>query len=188
MTMSSSQSMPSGVEKESDSTEEEKGKPISGTNAKNSRNGRGSRIKRAKSGKSFSNQQSTTMRSNNNKNKMNDSNEDESNNGSNDLSEETANSSQSASEKCIVHCVLEQLSMTDDNGFPDHSKIINELMKDNPKREVKNFLQDTTDECFQEVDEANESDSCEYSNKLIICLAEKGKSNCADWPAGTLPF
>ncbi|KAG5900185.1 hypothetical protein JTB14_035330 [Gonioctena quinquepunctata] len=108
-------------------------------------------------------------------------------NGSDELLDETPIISQESPEECIVHCVLEELSLTGDNGFPDSTKFSEELLKGATGRELRNFLQETNDECFLEFNE-DELDSCSYSNKLITCLAERGKSNCADWPAGALPF
>lgn len=34
----------------------------------------------------------------------------------------------------------------------------------------------------------NKTDPCVFSSQLITCLADKGKSNCGDWPVGELPF
>lgn len=31
-------------------------------------------------------------------------------------------------------------------------------------------------------------DSCTYSSLLVTCLADKGRTNCGDWPVGNLPF
>ncbi|CAG9857180.1 unnamed protein product [Phyllotreta striolata] len=101
----------------------------------------------------------------------------------------TANpTSTNSSEECVVHCVLAQMELVDVNNLPDHSKITEGLLRGVNQRELYNFLQDSIDECYQAVNEANNLDLCGYSNKLVKCLADKGKSNCADWPAGALPF
>lgn len=31
-------------------------------------------------------------------------------------------------------------------------------------------------------------DSCTFASLLVTCLAEKGRTNCGDWPVGNLPF
>lgn len=62
------------------------------------------------------------------------------------------------------------------------------MLKNSNNRELNDFLQDTTDECFQEIDKEAKFDACSYSIKLVNCLAEKGKENCDDWPIGDLPL
>ncbi|EFA09155.2 uncharacterized protein Obp59a [Tribolium castaneum] len=93
-----------------------------------------------------------------------------------------------ATENCIIQCIFDNLQMTDSTGYPVHTKILDGLLKNTTNRELRDFLQDTTDECFQVMDKEDTMDPCSYSNKLVTCLAEKGRSNCADWPVGELPF
>nr|ALR72500.1 odorant binding protein 12 [Colaphellus bowringi] len=157
-----------------------------------------SRIKRARSfsntkqyaSKATERNREESNNSNNTNNKIDnlkDAQKDDSEDD-NEVSQETPKKRQDMSENCIVHCVLEHLNLTDETGLPDHSKLSEELLKTASGRELRNFLQESTDECFQEVNEENDLDSCSYTTKLITCLADKGKSNCADWPAGALPF
>nr|AKK25130.1 odorant binding protein 2 [Dendroctonus ponderosae] len=99
-----------------------------------------------------------------------------------------ANNVEESGEVCILQCIFEKLEMTDTNGLPDHKKVASALVKSASGRETQDFLQDSVDECFQETEEGDFENSCEYSTKLVTCLAGKGKSNCADWPVGDLPF
>ncbi|XP_050294921.1 general odorant-binding protein 71 [Anthonomus grandis grandis] len=90
-----------------------------------------------------------------------------------------------SNDTCVLQCVFEKLELTDSNGVPDHKKFVDALLQTVNTREVRDFIQETTDECFQNIEEDNIEDSCEYSKKLLNCMAEKGRSNCDDWPTGT---
>nr|UWL63312.1 odorant binding protein 22 [Pagiophloeus tsushimanus] len=89
---------------------------------------------------------------------------------------------------CIIQCIFEKLEMADSSGLPDHKKFADELLKTASGREVRDFLQESTDECFQQIEQEDSQNPCEYSSKLVTCLAQKGKSNCDDWPTGNLPL
>lgn len=43
---------------------------------------------------------------------------------------------------------------TDSSGSPDHKKISTALTSSATGREVKDFMQETTDECFQESEQS----------------------------------
>ncbi|XP_074037896.1 odorant-binding protein 59a [Leptinotarsa decemlineata] len=194
---SSSRNEPSKGEDSESESEEEELKSTTST-PKSGKNGKLARIKRAKS--VLKNQQpisKKTGRDTDEKEKTDDSDlskhdskdgHDSHENEGNELSEGTTETSSDSSENCIIHCVLEQLNMIDDNGLPERTKLSEELLKSATGRELRNFLQETTDECFQEMNEETDMDSCSYSTKLVTCLAERGRANCADWPAGGLPF
>nr|AUF72975.1 odorant-binding protein [Anoplophora chinensis] len=102
--------------------------------------------------------------------------------------ESTTPSNSEFGDSCIVQCVFKQLGMTDDNGLPDHSKIVEGLLKNVTERELSIFLQEAAGDCFQQMDQDKNMDSCAYSTQLVSCLANKGRMNCEDWPAGNLPF
>nr|USH46133.1 odorant binding protein 1 [Apriona germarii] len=104
------------------------------------------------------------------------------------LEDSTTPNSSDLGDACIVQCVFKQLGMSDDNGLPDHSKIVDGLLKNVTGRELSIFLQEAADECFQQISQENNVDSCTYSAQLVTCLANKGRINCDDWPAGNLPF
>nr|USE58850.1 odorant-binding protein [Lasioderma serricorne] len=92
-------------------------------------------------------------------------------------------------ENCVVQCVFEKLQMTNEKGFPEYSKILNGLLKGATGRELRDFLEESTNECFQQMERSTDaSDPCNYSNILVTCLAEKGRQNCADWPVDSLAF
>ncbi|XP_056643772.1 odorant-binding protein 59a isoform X1 [Diorhabda sublineata] len=92
------------------------------------------------------------------------------------------------SENCIIHCVLSNMDLVDANGMPDHDKLVEGIVKSAKNQELQSFLQDSVNECYQEIEKSSNLDDCSYSTKLVKCLADKGKENCADWPAGGLPF
>ncbi|CAG9767379.1 unnamed protein product [Ceutorhynchus assimilis] len=103
-------------------------------------------------------------------------------------SEENDNNVANSDDICILQCIFEKLDMTDSNGLPDHKKFAAALVETASGREVRDFLQESTDECFQQMEQEESKNSCEHSSKLVMCLADMGKSNCEDWPAGNLPF
>nr|CAH7722928.1 unnamed protein product [Callosobruchus chinensis] len=99
-----------------------------------------------------------------------------------------APSSTESPETCMVQCILESVGVADENGVPDRAKFVESILKTASNRELRDFLQDTADECFKEMNKEKDLDSCAASTKLMTCLAEKGRANCEDWPAGGLPF
>ncbi|CAH1109941.1 unnamed protein product [Psylliodes chrysocephalus] len=141
--------------------------------------------KNSKSDKSSRNKRSSKKDVSTSTEKDDDSTSDKDNANA---TEDTRSTGTDTSQNCIIHCVLNQMELADLNGLPDHSKLVERLLKDVNGRELRNFLQDTVDECYQEVNDEDNLDICSYSNKLVKCLADKGRSNCSDWPAGSLPF
>lgn len=89
---------------------------------------------------------------------------------------------------CVLQCVFEKLDMTDSNGLPDHKKFADVLVNSTTGRELRDFIQESTDECFQQMEKEDTKDPCKYSSKLITCLADQGKANCEDWPTGDIPI
>nr|AKI84377.1 OBP19 [Holotrichia parallela] len=89
---------------------------------------------------------------------------------------------------CVVQCVFKQLGMIDSSGYPDHGKISESLVRGAENRELKDFLQDSTNECFQMMEQEEHVDSCYFSTQLVKCLAERGRSNCSDWPMSDFPL
>ncbi|XP_066246142.1 odorant-binding protein 59a [Euwallacea similis] len=102
--------------------------------------------------------------------------------------QEEANDVAASGEICILQCIFEKLELTDSNGLPDHYKFASTLLNSASGRETRDFLQETADECFQLVKKTDSTNPCEFSSKLIGCVAEKGRTNCEDWPVGNLPF
>ncbi|KAI7815392.1 putative odorant binding-like protein [Rhyzopertha dominica] len=100
----------------------------------------------------------------------------------------TTHKPKAVGQNCVVQCVFQRLGMTDSSGYPKHDKILEGLLRSSQGRELRDFLQDSTDECFRFMQQADTLDSCTYSSLLVTCLAEKGRQNCGDWPVGKLPF
>ncbi|KAJ8946340.1 hypothetical protein NQ318_004230 [Aromia moschata] len=72
---------------------------------------------------------------------------------SDERSDTTTSSTMDTAENCIVRCVFEQMGMTNDNGLPDHAKVVEGLLKTATNRELMVFLQESADECFQQMDQ-----------------------------------
>ncbi|KPJ08606.1 hypothetical protein RR48_12359 [Papilio machaon] len=80
---------------------------------------------------------------------------------------------------CALHCFVDALKMTDDTGFPNKHLVRQVITKDIEDQELKDFLQQSADDCFQ-ILRANKVNKCEFSKNLLICLTDKGKANCDD--------
>nr|WKR38890.1 odorant binding protein 9 [Spodoptera frugiperda] len=100
---------------------------------------------------------------------------DERNTTENNSSKETDNKS------CALHCFLENLEMTGEDGMPDRYLVTHAITKDVKNEDLRDFLQESIEECFQILDNENTEDKCEFSKNLLICLSEKGRANCDDW-------
>nr|AMP19495.1 odorant binding protein 13 [Tomicus yunnanensis] len=161
---------------------------LGSTTNRNVKLNRSSRMKRSRSSKSFNND--SPMSNVQRKSNPVSSTTEEITTMQNEEEDESiaANNVENSEDGCILQCIFEKLEMTDTNGLPDHKKFASTLVKSATGRVIQNFLQESTDECFQGIEEGNFENPCEYSTKLVTCLAEKGKSNCEDWPTGDLPF
>nr|WHU27561.1 odorant binding protein 45 [Heliconius charithonia] len=95
------------------------------------------------------------------------------------------NSSQEVDKACALHCFLENLHMTGDTGMPDRYLVTHSLIKDEKNEDLRDFLQESIEECFQILDNENTEDKCEFSKNLLTCLSEKGRANCDDWTGKT---
>ncbi|XP_063826090.1 general odorant-binding protein 71 [Ostrinia nubilalis] len=94
----------------------------------------------------------------------------------------SSNSSREIDNKaCALHCFMEQLEMTGDNGMPDRYLVTHAITKDVKNEDLRDFLQESIEECFQILDNENSEDKCEFSKNLMMCLSEKGRANCDDW-------
>ncbi|XP_059052067.1 uncharacterized protein DDB_G0284459 [Achroia grisella] len=95
---------------------------------------------------------------------------------------EDRNSSRNEESKaCALHCFLEQLEMTGDDGMPDKYLVTQVLTKDIKNEDLRDFLQESIDECFQILENENSEEKCDFSKNLLMCLSEKGRANCDDW-------
>nr|UDM59896.1 putative odorant binding protein 9 [Corcyra cephalonica] len=92
------------------------------------------------------------------------------------------NSSRNEDKKaCALHCFLEHLEMTGDNGKPDKYLVTHVLTKDIKNEDLRDFLQESVEECFQILENENSEEKCDFSKNLLMCLSEKGRANCDDW-------
>ncbi|XP_075977990.1 uncharacterized protein LOC142977786 [Anticarsia gemmatalis] len=100
---------------------------------------------------------------------------DEKNSSENNSSKETDNKA------CALHCFMENLEMTGEDGMPDRYLVTHAITKDVKNEDLRDFLQESIEECFQILDNENTEDKCEFSKNLLMCLSEKGRANCDDW-------
>ncbi|KDR20661.1 hypothetical protein L798_04449 [Zootermopsis nevadensis] len=47
--------------------------------------------------------------------------------------------------------------------------------------EVRDFIEESVEDCFELLEMDNKRNKCEYSKNLALCLEEKGRRNCDDW-------
>ncbi|XP_039753440.1 general odorant-binding protein 71 [Pararge aegeria] len=62
------------------------------------------------------------------------------------------NSSKEIDKACVLHCFMENLHMTDDRGMPDRYLVTHALTKDEKNEDLRDFLQESIEECFQILD------------------------------------
>ncbi|KAI5634606.1 PBP/GOBP family domain-containing protein [Phthorimaea operculella] len=102
--------------------------------------------------------------------------------GNDERNNSNGNSSKNGDRKaCAMHCFLENLEMTGDSGMPDRYLVTHVITKDVKNEDLRDFLQESIEECFQILDNENTEDKCEFSKNLLMCLSEKGRANCDDW-------
>ncbi|XP_068633471.1 general odorant-binding protein 71-like [Battus philenor] len=136
-----------------------------------------SRLDRQKRAKSK--EMNSGQRSQYNPNMKRDSEEDDTNQSA-DTDQPRKEPKHSRNNACALHCFVEALKMTDATGFPNKYFVRQAITQDIEDQELKDFLNESSDECFQ-ILKANKVDKCEYSRNLLICLSDKGKANCDDW-------
>ncbi|KAE8573791.1 general odorant-binding protein 71 [Halyomorpha halys] len=84
-------------------------------------------------------------------------------------------------EPCIIHCIFKQKKMLNQNNKIDKSNTMHILTQKIRDSELKEFVEDSINECFDKMDNEKSEGKCEDSKKFALCLEEKGKNNCEDW-------
>ncbi|XP_037868365.1 general odorant-binding protein 71 isoform X2 [Bombyx mori] len=108
------------------------------------------------------------------------SDDDDSFNDEKDSNENKTND-EMGSKECAMHCFLENLKMNGEDGMPDRYLVNHALTKEVKNEDLRDFLQESVEECFQILDNENTDDKCDFSRNLLMCLSEKGRANCDDW-------
>nr|SAJ59023.1 putative odorant-binding protein [Triatoma brasiliensis] len=81
---------------------------------------------------------------------------------------------------CVIHCIFRQMKMVSDESYLNRNTVLNVLTRRIKDQELKAFIQEAINECFENLDPDDE-EICDYSKSFAMCLEEKGKSNCDDW-------
>ncbi|CAH1402413.1 unnamed protein product [Nezara viridula] len=84
-------------------------------------------------------------------------------------------------EPCIIHCIFKQKKMLNQNNKVDKTNTMHVLTQKIRNSELKEFVEDSINECFDKIDNEKSEGKCENSKKFALCLEEKGKNNCEDW-------
>ncbi|XP_021917551.1 AP-4 complex subunit beta-1-like isoform X3 [Zootermopsis nevadensis] len=78
-------------------------------------------------------------------------------------------------EPCIIHCIFQEMRMLDDSAEPDESMVIKVMTKKIRDPEVRDFIEESVEDCFELLEMDNKRNKCEYSKNLALCLEEKGR-------------
>lgn len=83
---------------------------------------------------------------------------------------------------CIVHCIFRQMKMVNEHSHPDKGSVMNVMTQRIRDPELKDFIQESIDECFDILlTGGNVNGRCDFAKNLALCLEEKGKRHCEDW-------
>ncbi|PNF39079.1 hypothetical protein B7P43_G04353 [Cryptotermes secundus] len=116
----------------------------------------------------------------NNQRKNNNSSDNKKNNSTNSTLEVDGSSLEKV-EACIIHCIFQEMNMLDDTAYPDKSMVTKVMTKKIRDPKVKDFIEESIDDCFELLETDNKRSNCDYSKNLALCLEEKGRRNCDDW-------
>ncbi|XP_017755676.1 PREDICTED: general odorant-binding protein 71 [Eufriesea mexicana] len=90
------------------------------------------------------------------------------------------NNNTNQEQACIIQCFFNELNAVDQKGFPKKELVIPLMTRNIQDLELKDFIEESIIECFHYL-ESNKQEKCEFSQNLLICLAEKGQQKCEDW-------
>nr|XP_018909253.1 PREDICTED: uncharacterized protein LOC109038604 [Bemisia tabaci] len=82
---------------------------------------------------------------------------------------------------CVVQCIFRQMEMLTEDARPDKNSVISVMTQRIRDPELKEFIQESIEECFDIIESDAEGGKCEYSKNFAMCLEEKGRRNCEDW-------
>ncbi|XP_065215445.1 putative uncharacterized protein DDB_G0287457 isoform X1 [Planococcus citri] len=87
---------------------------------------------------------------------------------------------------CVIHCIFREMKMLNNENKADRMAMTNVMTSRIRDSELKEFIQDSIEECFDIMDTEqlitdNNEEHCDFSKKLILCLEEKAKRGCEDW-------
>ncbi|XP_069686096.1 general odorant-binding protein 71 [Periplaneta americana] len=82
---------------------------------------------------------------------------------------------------CVIYCIFHEMKMLDSSDLPDKGKVSRVMLKKVRDPQMRDFIEESVDDCFELLDSDNKRDSCEYSKNLALCLEERGRRNCDDW-------
>lgn len=116
----------------------------------------------------------------NNQRKSNNSSDNKKNNNTNSTLEVDESSIEKV-EACVIHCIFQEMNMLDDTAYPDRSMVTKVMTKKIRDPKVKDFIEESIEDCFELLETDNKRSNCEYSKNLALCLEEKGRRNCDDW-------
>lgn len=92
--------------------------------------------------------------------------------------EDTRNANE---EDCLMQCIFNELNIVDQHGYPERDGLIRTMSQNVQDPEMKDFLEEAVVECFLYVESEGKRRKCQFSEKLLECLVEKGKERCEDW-------
>ncbi|XP_049793907.1 odorant-binding protein 59a [Schistocerca nitens] len=124
---------------------------------------------------------------NNNRNNMNQNNMNGMRQKPRNRNRRSAQQSEAANvdlediEPCAVHCIFRQMGMLGDDALPDRSAVAKVMLRGVKDTEVKDFVQEAVEDCFDQVESDRKGSKCDLSKNVALCLRQKGRENCEDW-------
>ncbi|XP_025409414.1 probable serine/threonine-protein kinase clkA isoform X2 [Sipha flava] len=77
--------------------------------------------------------------------------------------------------------ILDKMDALNSNSRPDKPSIVNIMTNQIKDVELKEFLQDSIDECFDTLELDVHNNKCEFSKNFAMCMENKAQRNCDDW-------
>ncbi|XP_050432417.1 uncharacterized protein LOC126840601 isoform X2 [Adelges cooleyi] len=77
--------------------------------------------------------------------------------------------------------ILDKMDALNSNARPDKSSIVSIMTSQIKDVELKEFVQDSIDECFDTLELDSHSNKCEFSKNFAMCMENKAQRNCEDW-------
>ncbi|XP_050541883.1 uncharacterized protein LOC126905833 isoform X2 [Daktulosphaira vitifoliae] len=77
--------------------------------------------------------------------------------------------------------IIDKMDALNSNARPDKSSIVSIMTSQIKDVELKEFVQEAIDECFDTLELDSHSNKCEFSKNFATCMENKAQRNCDDW-------
>ncbi|CAD6225324.1 GSCOCT00005621001.3-RA-CDS [Cotesia congregata] len=115
--------------------------------------------------------------SNNNNNNNNNHNKNRDKDSRDGFSDKNKNQDE---QSCVTQCFFDELKLTNRQGFPDRTSVINMMLQGIHDPMIRDFIEQSIINCFHFVYGLH-LDKCTFSHNLLSCFADKARERCEDW-------